>query len=133
MNLPKLITFCFALLALVASQLRAQVLYSDNFSSYSVGNLDANASGPNQAPNGGPGNPWWGPGPPNLAVATSFNGITPYNGDTHLVDGQAPSFFAQQIDNIGYRLNGGNNFIGNIALSWAFYDPVGAGANAGNY
>lgn len=128
------ISALLAFMAMAVYQLKAQVLYSDNFSSYSLGALDANDSGgPNQAPNGGPGNPWWGPGPPNLAVATSFNGINPYPGDTHLVDGQSANFFAEQFNNIGYRLNGGNNFLGGVALSWAFYDPVGAGSSASGY
>lgn len=62
-----------ALAALAAGQLQAQVLYSDNFSSYRTGDLDSNESGgPNQAPNGGPGDPWWGPNPGNLVVATSI-------------------------------------------------------------
>jgi hypothetical protein len=114
--------------------LKSQVLYSDNFSSYSNGDLDANeGGGPNQAPNGGPGNPWWGPNPGNLSVASSFNGINPYPGDTKLVDGQAASFFAEQVNNIGYRYNGGHNFTGNIAVSWAFYDTAGAGKNASGY
>jgi len=115
-------------------QLGAQVIWSDNFSSYNLGDLDSNESGgPNQAPNGGPGNPWWGPNPGNLAVANSFNGITPYNGATHLVDGQGASDYMEQLNNIGYRLHGGNNFLGNVTLSWAFYDPVGSGANASGY
>lgn len=117
-----------------AIQLDAQAIWSDNFSSYNTGDLDANETGgPNQAPNGGPGNPWWGPNPGNLVVATSYNGINPYPGDTKLVYGNSPSFFAEQINNIGYRLNGGNNFMGNITLSWAFYDPAGAGKNASGY
>ncbi len=134
MNLTKLITFCFALLALAACQIQAQVLFSDNFSGSANGDLDANESGgPNQSPNGGPGNPWWGPNPGNMVVATSYNGINPYPGDSKLIYGNSASYFAEQIDNIGYRLNGGNNFMGNVVLSWAFYDPAGAGANDANY
>ena len=108
-----------------ALQLNAQVIWSDNFSSYNNGDVDANESGgPNQAPNGGPGNPWWGPNPGNMVVATSYNGINPYPGDTKLIYGNSGSYFAEQINNIGYRLNGGNNFMGSVALSWAFYDPA---------
>jgi len=115
-------------------QLNAQVLFSDNFSTRNNGDLDANESGaPNQSANGGPGNPWWGPNPGNMVVATSYNGILPYPGATKLIYGNSPSFFAEQINNIGYRLNGGNNFLGNVTLSWAFYDPAGAGANDANY
>jgi hypothetical protein len=133
MRLLRVFTTASAAFAAVL-QLNAQVLWSDNFSSHNLGDLDANESGgPNQAPNGGPGNPWWGPNPGNLVAATSYNGITPYPGSTKLVYGNSPSFFAEQINNIGYRLNGGNNFVGNVALSWAFYDPAGAGANAPGY
>jgi hypothetical protein len=134
MNQPKSKILLSALLIMAACQLRAQVIWSNTFGSYNLGDLDANeGGGPNQAPNGGPGNPWWGPNPGNLSVATSFNGITPYNGAAHLVDGQAPSFFAEELNNIGYRLNGGNNFLGGVTLSWAFYDTAGAGANASGY
>jgi hypothetical protein len=119
-------------------QLNAQTypytIWSDNFGSYNNGDLDSNESGgPNQAPNGGPGNSWWGPNPGNMVVANSFGAINPYPGSTKLIYGNSPSFFAEQINNIGYRLNGGNNFMGNVALSWAFYDPAGSGANAANY
>jgi len=117
-----------------ALQLNAQVLWSDNFSSYNNGDLDANESGgPNQAPNGGPGNPWWGPLPGNLVVGSSFNGITPYPGSTKLAGANVAGNYSVEYNNIGYRLNGGNNFLGNVAVSWAFYDPAGAGKNAAQY
>jgi hypothetical protein len=119
---------------MAACQLRARVIWSDNFSSYNAGDLDSNeGGGPNQAPNGGPGNPWWGPNPGNLVVASSYNGINPYPGDTKLVYGNSPNWFAEQLNNIGYRLNGGNNFLGGVTLSWAFYDPLGSAASATNY
>ncbi|SPE61238.1 hypothetical protein SBV1_620010 [Verrucomicrobia bacterium] len=38
-----------------------------------------------------------------------------------------------EYNNIGFRLNGGNNFLGNVTLSWGFYDPAGSGANASGY
>ncbi len=123
-----------ALSAMTTGHLRAQALYSDNFGSYHTGDLDANESGgANQSANGGPGNPWWGPNPGNLSVASSFGGITPYGSSTHLIDGQAASFFAEEINNVGYRNNGGANFTGNVSLSWAFYDPAGAGSKASGY
>lgn len=68
-----------------------------------------------------------------MVVANSFGTITPYGSDTHLIYGNSPNFFAEQVQNIGYRYNGGINFNGNISLSWKFYDPAGAGANAGGY
>jgi hypothetical protein len=49
------VTFCLPTWA-------QQVLFSDNFESYSLGELNKNDSAsPNAAPNGS-GNPWWGPG-----------------------------------------------------------------------
>jgi hypothetical protein len=117
-------------------QLNAQVLWSDNFSSYNTGSLDSNdGSGPNQAPNGGPGNPWWGPGAPNAYVlASTASGITPYPGDTHLISANtAGPYYGEDEVNLAHRFNGGNNFLGNISLSWAFYDPAGSGKNASGF
>ena len=56
----------------------AVVLFSDGFETYVGSNnpLDANyAPGPNAAPNGGPGNPWFGPLPPNLRVVSAGGGL----------------------------------------------------------
>ena len=119
-----------------AFQLNAQVIWSDNFSSYNAGSLDSNdSSGPNQGPNGGPGNPWFGTYPPNAQVLTSTaSGITPYNGDTHLMSvNTSGPYYGEDIVNIAHRFNGGNNYQGNIALSWAFYDPAGSGKNASGF
>jgi len=119
-----------------AFQLNAQVIWSDNFSSYNAGSLDSNdSSGPNQGPNGGPGNPWFGTYPPNAQVLTSTaSGITPYNGDTHLMSvNTAGPYYGEDIVNIAHRFNGGNNYQGNVALSWAFYDPAGSGKNASGF
>ncbi len=134
MNKPKLTILSATVAALAAvSQLNAQVLFSDNFSSHNNGDIDANESGgPNQAPNGGPGNPWWGPNPGNLTIATTLGGINPYPGDTKLAGGVSNGGDVDYY-NMAYRLNGGANFAGNIALSWAFYDPSGAGGNDANY
>lgn len=104
-------------------------LFSDNFGSYAQGALDANLAGsPNQAANGGPGNPWFGSGAaPNLQVYGAVNGVTPY-GSSQMVGGRDAGDFDTDYLNMAYRLNGGNPFYGNLALTWWFYDPVGAGS-----
>jgi len=106
-----------------------QILYSDGFENYSQGPLDANLSGsPNEAPNGGPGNPWFGPGTAaNLQVYGAVNGVNPVSGG-QMIGGRAPSDFDTDWLNMAYRFNGGNAFSGNLSLSWWFYDPAGAGS-----
>jgi hypothetical protein len=119
-------------LIFLTATVQAQVLFSDGFETYAVGSLDKNdGAGPNQAPNGS-GNPWWGPIPSNGQVA--LNGDT-YNGPsvnantgTHMIRATtgAPQF-DQDYYNLAFRLHGGNNFTGNVAVKWSFYDPLGAG------
>jgi hypothetical protein len=118
--------------ALMASAGQAQVLYSDGFESYNLGALDANlAGGPNQAPNGGPGNPWFGPVPPNVQVVASGDGGVTAHGGTKMGRGNAAgNDFDQDWYNLAYRLNGGNAFRGNVAMKWYFYDPLGSGGTA---
>lgn len=125
-----------ALLALMLSNGRAladTLLYSDGFESYTDANspLDANTAGANAAPNGGPGNPWFGPAPPNLRVVSAGGGISsgaagPHSG-TQMVTASAASDFDQDWFNLAHRLNSGSNFTGDIKLDWYFYDPSGAG------
>ena len=111
---------------------QAQVLFSDGFESYTPGSLDKNdSSGPNQAPNGS-GNPWWGPLPANGVVATSgdtYNGpaVNANSGNQMVHASPGAPQFDQDYYNLAYRLNGGSNITGNVALKWAFYDPLGAG------
>jgi hypothetical protein len=137
MNIIKLSAvagFALAVVIRLDAQTYPSTIWSDNFSSYNIGDLDANeVHGANQSANGTGSNPWWGPNSPNLAIATSYNGITPYPGDTKLADGNSAGNNSEEVNNIGFRLNSGNNFMGNIALSWAFYDPAGAGGNASGY
>jgi len=134
MRLLKVCATAGAALAAIV-QLQGQNIWSDNFSSYNLGSLDSNdGSGPNQGANGTGANVWWGPGPPNSFVATtSANGINPYPGATRLISANNGNYFGEDIVNIAHRFNGGNNFQGNIALSWAFYDPAGSGANASGF
>ena len=121
-----------ALLCLMATAGQAQVLFSDGFESYAAGSLDANlAGGPNQATNGGPGNPWFGPAPPNLQVVGAGGGLSSGAAGPHTGNQMVTAHFASDFDqnwyNLAHRLNGGNNYTGNVALKWAFYDPNGAG------
>src|SRR5690349_15903030 len=86
----------------------AQVLYSDGFEGYNSGALDANLSGgPNQAPNGGPGNPWFGPVPPNLHIVGAGGGISSGSAGPHsgskMVTANATSDFDQDWINLAHR------------------------------
>lgn len=106
-----------------------RTIFSDGFEKYASGNapLDMNVSGPNASANGNlAGNPWFGPLPPNSRVVGTQSGVNPHSG-TNMIKGSAPSDFDQNWFNLAYRLNGGNNYFGNIALDWWFYDPAGAG------
>jgi hypothetical protein len=127
-------------LSLTAAAGPAQVLFSDGFETYAPGAIDANlAGGPNQAPNGGPGNPWFGPAPPNLHVVGPGGGLSsgaagPNSGNQMLTANAVPNDFDQNWYNLAHRLNNGNNYTGSVALKWAFYDPNGAGdANYRDY
>jgi hypothetical protein len=124
------LTFTFLMLL----QAVAQVLFSDGFESYQMGSLDANlAGGPNQAPNGGPGNPWFGPAPPNMQVVGSVGGVNPHSGN-QMVVGHFANDFDQDWLNIASRFNSGSAFMGSLQSSWWFYDPSGAGdTNFGDY
>jgi hypothetical protein len=139
----KAVVLCCTLLALCCRAGTASPLLFDGFESYNHGVLDANyPSGPNAAPNGSPGNPWWGPfppGPPDLNVVAAesnivtgviTNFVTPHSG-TNMVRGKhsgSPDF-DQDYFNIAYRLNQGKVFAGNVYLDWWFFDPVGAKTN----
>ena len=114
------------------SSASAQVLYSDGFEGYNSGALDANLSGgPNQAPNGGPGNPWFGPVPPNLDIVGAGGGISSGSAGPHseskMVSADPSNYADQDSINLAHRLNGGNSFTGNFRADWWFYDPTGAG------
>src|SRR5579871_3077006 len=54
-----------------------QTLLSEGFEGYQRDLLDANASGLNAGPDGGPGNPWWGEFPPDLHVVGADTNIIP--------------------------------------------------------
>ena len=117
----------------LATPAHAIVLFSDGFESYVAGNspLDANLAGNNAAPNGGPGNPWFGPAPPNLRVVGAGGGLSsgaaaPHSGSS-MVTASAASDFDQDWVNIANRFNSGSSFTGNLGLDWWFYDPTGAG------
>jgi len=102
------------------------VLFSENFESRKRGALDMNLSGgPNAAPNGEAGNPWFGPAPPNSQVVGPQAGVTPHSG-TNMIQGTAPSNLDENWYNLAYRLNGGNPYTGDVMLDWWFYDPLGA-------
>ena len=107
------------------------VLFAEGFDGYTVGSLDQNdPAGPNQAPNGGPGNPWFGSGPPNGEVVGAENGVGPHGG-SRMVRGQnggVPAF-DQDYCNLAYRFYGGNVFSDNFRLDWWFYDPLGPGGS----
>ncbi len=141
----KAVVLCCALLALCSrAAVAASPLLFDGFESYNRGVLDDNSpSGTNLSPNGGPGNPWWGPyppGPPDLNVVGAesniisgviTNFVTPHSG-TNMVRGKhsgSPDF-DQDFFNIARRLNQSKVFSGNVYLDWWFFDPVGARTNA---
>ncbi|MDB6018979.1 MAG: hypothetical protein JWR19_3468 [Pedosphaera sp.] len=117
------------LLSLPLNRLTAALPLSESFENYKPGVLDANFSGgTNAAPNGGPGNPWWGTFDsfPNLQVVGTENGIVPHTG-TNMV--RAAGLSAEQDKvyyNLAYRLNNSNVYSGNIQLDWWFYDSAGA-------
>ena len=105
------------------------VIFADGFESYNAGSLDQNdGSGPNQAPNGGPGNPWFGPVPANGIIVGTEGSISPHSG-TQMVRGANGGTiqFDQDYYNLAYRLNGGSVYKGNIRLDWWFYDLNGPG------
>ena len=83
-----------------------------------------------QRPNGGPGNPWFGPAPPNLRVVSAGGGLSsgaagPHSG-SQMVTASAASDFDQEWVNIANRFEpNGLNYFGNIALDWWFYAEEG--------
>ncbi len=101
------------------------VLFSESFESRKRGALDMNLSGgTNTAPNGGPGNPWFGPAPPNSQVVGPQAGVNPHSG-TNMIQGSAPNDLDENWYNLAFRLNGGNPYTGDAMLDWWFYDPLG--------
>lgn len=106
-------------------------LFSDGFENYTAGGvpLDMNTAGANASPNGGPGNPWSGPNPPNLRVFTSEGGVVPHSG-SKMTRGSLPTDLDQDWYNLAFRLNKGNLYTGNIMMDWWFYDPIGSGGAA---
>jgi hypothetical protein len=141
----KVAVLCCAFMAVVSGPLpAASALLFDGFESYNRGVLDANSpSDANTAPNGGPGNPWWGPvppGPPDLHVVAAesnivagviTNFVTPHTGTNMLrgLHSGAPDF-DRNFFNLAHRLNRSKVFSGNVSLDWWFFDPVGANTNA---
>ncbi len=121
------------LLLLGCPRLMAGALLNESFESYNLGFLDANlGGGPNPGPNGGPGNPWWGPFAPNLQVVGQELGVFPHSG-TNMVRGRNSGAADTDFINLAWRFNGGNVFAGNILCDWWFYDPNGAGSTAGDF
>ncbi len=105
------------------------VLFSESFESRKRGALDMNLSGgTNTAPNGGPGNPWFGPAPPNSQVVGPQAGVNPVNphSGTNMIQGSRPNDLDENWYNLAFRLNGGNPYTGDVMLDWWFYDPLGA-------
>lgn len=116
-------------LALLAFQVSAStVLISDSFDSYNSGELDKNGAGsPNAAPNGS-GNPWWGPFGGTLTQTTIVgtpNGVTLHSGSQMVAGASANGSQSELWDNVAYRSNGGSPLIGNLTLTFWFYDPNG--------
>ena len=101
-------------------------VFEDGFETYAAGPLDANY--PNNAgPNGGPGNPWFGPVPPNMYVTLAANGVTPHSGN-RMLEGDLTAFdFDQDWANVAYRFHSGKPYNGNVMLDWWFYDAYGPG------
>jgi len=137
MRIPVFLSAAALMCALWASPVLAVSLFTDGFESYNLGGLDANLSGgPNQAPNGGPGNPWFGLFPPNGQVVTAEHGVTPHSGN-QMVRGKNFSGAAdgdQNWLNIAYRYNNGQPFANNVGLDYWFYDVNGQGdANVKDY
>jgi hypothetical protein len=137
----KVAVLCCALLMLLSSlPLPASTLLFDGFETYNRGALDANyPSGTNAAPNGGPGNPWWGYEPPDMVVVgmetnkvtgVVTNIVTPHGG-TNMIRGKNTGSPDLDLEfyNVAYRLNGGKAYSGNVSLDWWFFDPVGAKTN----
>jgi hypothetical protein len=117
---------------LLSGATSAQPLFTDGFETYAAGAIDSNlAGGPNISPNGGPGNPWFGPAPPNLHVVGAGGGLSSGaagpNSGTKMVTANNTNDFDQDWYNLAHRLNNGNNYTGNVGLRWAFYDPNGSG------
>jgi hypothetical protein len=138
----KVAVLCCALVVLWSSSSRAaSALLFDGFESCHRGTLDANSpSDVNTAPDGGPGNPWWGSEPPDLRVVAAesnivsgviTNFVTPHTG-TNMVRGKnsGASDYDRNFFNLAYRLNHSKVFSGNVSLDWWFFDPVGAKTNA---
>jgi hypothetical protein len=124
------LVLALAALLLAEQSAAAQTSYLEDFESYKLGSLDKNdPNGPNQAPNG-VGNPWFGPEitAPNCYVVGPENGVKPISSN-QMIRGRdvAGSDFDQDWFNLAYRLNGGLPFVGNVALGWWFYDPLGPG------
>src|SRR5690348_2206581 len=100
---------CLLVILTFSTSARATLLFTDGFETYAGSNspLDANTAGPNAAPNGGPGNPWFGPAPPNLRVVAAGGGISsgaaaPHSG-LKMVTASATSDFDQDWVNIANR------------------------------
>jgi hypothetical protein len=136
MRSVKLFAAILAVFLFTLIQGLSQVIFSDGFETYNPGALDANLSGgPNAAPNGGPGNPWFGPAPPNLrVVASGDGGVTAHSGNQMVRGSGLASDFDQDWVNVSARFNGGNPYMGNVKFDWWFYDPLGSGgANYQDY
>ena len=104
-------------------------VFSDGFERYVSGftTLDMNYDGPNTNGNGVlPGNPWFGPNPPNARVVGAETGVTPHSG-TNMITGSAQSDGDMNWYNLSYRLRKGGVYYGNCMLDWWFYDPSGPG------
>lgn len=129
-----LLAACAATALLSARVVCGQTLFSDGFESYNNGLLATSDSGTaNPGPNGGPGNPWWGPYTGNEFVTGAANGVTPHSG-SKMIMGEATADFDQDSYNIAHRDGGNAPITGNISLDFWFYDAKGAGdANSTGY
>ena len=121
-----LVLFALCAFLLAAWQARATG-FVDGFEAYALGALDSNLSGgPNEGVNGG-ANPWFGPNPANLRVASAENGVTPHSG-TNMVRGCYNCLYDSDIEwfNLSFRCATGGVYYGNVAVDWWFYDPLGS-------
>src|SRR4051794_15370338 len=101
--------------------------FNDGFELYVLGGLDSTlVGGPNEGTNGG-ANPWFGSAAPNLRVVGAENGVTPHGG-TNMIRGCYNCLYDKDVDwfNLSFRCATGGVYLGNFALEWWFYDPLGA-------
>jgi hypothetical protein len=115
-------------LAITLSNGRVRAIgLNEGFETYALGALDSTwAGGPNEGTNGG-ANPWFGAAAPNIRVVNAENGVTPHSG-TNMIRGCYNCLYDNDVDwfNLSFRCATGGVFMGNFAMEWWFYDPLGS-------